>query len=234
MSHIKKMLTSIRTGHWSIVLLAVPMAGCNPPESTASTWYQTEATIKSATKLDDGVYAYSLAYPATASTAVNEAGEPITGPITQNVFGLSYLPKAGQTLAIEYLVNEPLMYRVVQPWGNGKDAAAVAGVYIYGHEVESFTPCDTKTDYWITGHKTVLGTLKEASLAKARQLAKPYQGVYAELRLALLPAAEDGFAADYDGVVEALEVKTWASDIPETCLAAPSASDPKPATTESE
>ncbi|PIE43453.1 MAG: hypothetical protein CSA50_04895 [Gammaproteobacteria bacterium] len=215
-----------------VALLALQMAGCNPPASTQPTtskWYQTEAKIESATELSDAMYAYSLSYPATASTAVNEAGAPIVGPIVQNVFGLTYLPKTGQTLTIEYRTDEPLLYRIVRPWGNADQAAAVAGVYTYGHEVEAFMPCNLDKDYWITGQGAVLNTLKEASLAKSKQLKKPYQGIYAELRLALLPEAEDGFAADYDGVVEALEVKTWANDIPEDCLTAASANS-KPAT----
>ncbi len=202
-----------------IVLLALQVVGCNPSEPAASKWYQTEATIKSATKLNDGMYAYSLSYPVTASTAVNESGEPIAGPIVQNVFGLTYLPKIGQTLTIQYLANEPIMYRVVQPWGVGDEAGAVAGVYTYGHEVESFALCDTKTDYWVTGQQALLDTLRNASLDKSKQLKNPYQGVYAELRLAMLPKAADGFAADYDHVVRVLEIKEWTNDIPQSCRA---------------
>ncbi|PIE39052.1 MAG: hypothetical protein CSA52_00070 [Gammaproteobacteria bacterium] len=213
-----------------IALLALHLAGCNPPastqlpqstassRSTVSEWQQTEARIESATELGDAMYAYSLSYPATASTAVNEAGEPVVGPIVQNVFGLTYLPKTGQTLTIEYRTDEPLLYRIVQPWGNTDQTTAVAGVYTWGHEVEAFTPCNLDRDYWIIGQAEVLNPLKEASLAKSEQLKKPYQGVYAEIRLALLPAAEDGFAADYDGVVQALKVKTWANAIPENCV----------------
>ncbi len=212
-----------------VAVLAVLMTGCNTPESTDAKWQQTEATIKSVAELGEYMYAYTLVYPVTASTAVNAAGEPIVGPIAHNVFGLTYLPKTGQTLKIEYLREEPLMYRIVQPWGASDKP--VAGVYTYGHEVESFAPCNTEAAYWITGHETVLNTLKDASLAKAEQLQAPYQGIYAEVNLALLPAAEDGFAADYDGVVQALEVKKWRKDIPKTCLRAMPEARSEPAPT---
>ncbi|PIE40656.1 MAG: hypothetical protein CSA49_07330 [Gammaproteobacteria bacterium] len=227
-----------------IALLASQMAGCNQPESTKPTaqqtkqsaqqqteqqqpkWLQAEATIKSVAQVSEGMYAYTLSYPATGSKAVNAAGEPIAGPIVHNVFGLTYLPKAGQTLTIEYLAEEPLMYRMVQPWGSADPTTPVAGVYTYGHEVESFTPCNVKKDYWITSQKTVLDPLRDASLAKAKQLKSPYQGIYAEMQLMLLPAAADGFAADYDGVVEAFEIKKWTNDIPETCITAGPDSEP--------
>ncbi len=218
-----------------IVLLAAQMAGCNLPAPNEQTtqqqmqqqakqqepkWLQAEATIQSTAQVAEGVYAYTLSYPVTGSTAVNAAGEAVTGSIVQNIFGLTYRPKLGQTLTIEYLAEEPLMYRVVQPWGSAGPAIPVAGVYTYGHEVESFTPCNSKKDYWITGQKTVLDTLRDASLAKAKQLKSPYQSIYAEVHLALLPVAEEGFAADYAGVVEAFEVKKWANDIPASCVTA--------------
>ncbi|MCK3656986.1 hypothetical protein A4G19_15095 [Pasteurellaceae bacterium Macca] len=81
---------------------------------------------------------------------------------------------------------------------------AVAGIYHYGSEVETFTLCSNKeTSYWVEGKEELLNTLRDKAIALAKEKQAPYQDVYVKLEYTDLGKAKDGFAADYASVVEA-------------------------------
>ncbi|MBO6575518.1 MAG: DUF1311 domain-containing protein [Rhodothermales bacterium] len=70
----------------------------------------------------------------------------------------------------------------------------VAGHYTSGHEAYVFQPCGVEEAYWVD---------HDAGLASfhAEVTDEPYEGVFVVVELGLEPPADDGFAADYDGVV---------------------------------
>lgn len=76
------------------------------------------------------------------------------------------------------------------------------GSYVYGHEVESFTPCGSESAYWATGSSSVLQPLQNASLQKAQQTGNPYQPVYITAEYTDQGKTSEGFAAEYDSVIK--------------------------------
>ncbi|MBR0572604.1 MULTISPECIES: hypothetical protein [Pasteurellaceae] len=86
-----------------------------------------------------------------------------------------------------------------------QDNTAVQGLLTFGHEVSSFEPCGSEKAYWIIDPTDKLNNLYNEKLAKPSE---PYTPVLAELVLKDLGKATEGFAEDYDSVVEAIEIKS--------------------------
>ncbi|MBY3790337.1 hypothetical protein HPQ32_18260 [Photobacterium carnosum] len=97
--------------------------------------------------------------------------------------------------------------------------AAVSGLYTYGHEVSVFSPCKVDKHYWAvaSGADTIMQRLNNASLAKADAIGKPYQSVFTMLDIKKLPPAKEGFAEDYDGLIDVVAIKKIENSIPESC-----------------
>lgn len=83
----------------------------------------------------------------------------------------------------------------------------VKGNVIMGHEVRSFTAEGDTLNYWIYDRGGKLDSLyKEAT----KESVSPYTPVYAELKVCDKGKSTEGFAAEYAGtyeVVEVIEVK---------------------------
>lgn len=79
----------------------------------ASEWAQTMARITFVEKTEQGTYDWALEYDASASTAVNAAGQPIKGPIQQHVLD-KHRPRVPQTLKIRYLKEEPVIFEYME------------------------------------------------------------------------------------------------------------------------
>lgn len=83
----------------------------------------------------------------------------------------------------------------------------VKGNVIMGHEVRSFTADGDTLNYWIYDRGGKLDSLyKEAT----KESVSPYTPVYAELKVCDKGKSTEGFAAEYAGtyeVVEVIEVK---------------------------
>lgn len=79
----------------------------------------------------------------------------------------------------------------------------VQGKLSIGHEVSSFTPDGDTTDYWIDD---VTGELDSLYTIAVGENAEPYAPVYVELKVYKLERPTDGFAAEYDGVYEVVEI----------------------------
>lgn len=97
-----------------------------------------------------------------------------------------------------------------QPADNS-DAQAVStdsiqvlhGQLIMGHEAQSFTADEDTTAYWINDLSGQLETQYKAALPPE---APPYTAVPAQLKVRLKGPATEGFAAEYDGVMEVVEI----------------------------
>ena len=72
-----------------------------------------------------------------------------------------------------------------------------------GHEAYSFTPEGDTLSYWVVDRSGELKKRYEAALPAGSQ---PYTPVSAELKVKMMGPSSEGFAADYDGVVEVLQI----------------------------
>lgn len=74
-----------------------------------------------------------------------------------------------------------------------------SGRLVMGHEACSFTPDGDTLSYWVVDRS---GELKKRYEEALPADAKPYTPVSAELKVKMMGPSSEGFAADYDGVVE--------------------------------
>src|SRR6478735_8397825 len=86
-----------------------------------------------------------------------------------------------------------------------------SGMFVWGAEVRSFSPCDQKVRYWVSGPDSVTAPLLEFYRKNTTQ---PYGRIYISLRGQLLDEARDGFAADYDGLLKVSQVLSMSKDAP--------------------
>lgn len=77
------------------------------------------------------------------------------------------------------------------------------GRLVMGHEVCSFAPDGDTLVYWVVDRSGELEKHYEAALPKD---AKPYTPVSVRLKVKMLGYSSEGFAADYDGVVEVQKI----------------------------
>lgn len=77
------------------------------------------------------------------------------------------------------------------------------GQLVMGHEAQSFTADGDTTAYWITDPSGQLETQYKAALPPETS---PYTAVPAQLKVRLKGPATEGFAAEYDGVMEVVEI----------------------------
>ncbi|MGE6650614.1 hypothetical protein ACQKE0_15180 [Shewanella colwelliana] len=100
-------------------------------------------------------------------------------------------------------------------------ATTTAGLYIWGHEVAAFQLCDSQQVYWVRATPTT-DQLNQLALTLSEQRSQPYQPIYVEAEISPIsrdsnPAFVDGFAADYDGIIEINSVTTVETKIPVNC-----------------
>lgn len=76
------------------------------------------------------------------------------------------------------------------------------GAFIYGHEVRSFTPCGSDKQFWVLDKTEQLKNRYEELTANQ----DAYTPIFVEIEVVDQGKAEDGFAADYDGVYEVIKV----------------------------
>lgn len=89
------------------------------------------------------------------------------------------------------------------------------GVYVWGHEVRVFQPCDSKKSFWISTSEWVQEPLLNYYRAHTSQ---PYQMIYIEFRGMELDEPLDGFARDHDGLIRISEVLGQSMTVPEECV----------------
>lgn len=96
-------------------------------------------------------------------------------------------------------------------------AATVRGIYVWGPEVETFSPCNTDKTYWLNGDATLLQPLQELAMEKADTNNEAYQPIYLEAEIADAGTATEGDAMDYDGLRELRRVIASSKQVPEDC-----------------
>lgn len=72
-----------------------------------------------------------------------------------------------------------------------------------GHESYAFVPDGDTLAYWVVDRS---GDLKKRYEEALPADAEPYTPVSAELKVKMMGPSSEGFAADYDGVVEVQEI----------------------------
>ncbi len=101
----------------------------------------------------------------------------------------------------------------VRAAGPGDEASGAApeqrfrGHVVLGHEVRSFTACGSERERWLLDRTG--GRLANVYRSLTQQ---PYQPLYVVLRGRLAPTPRDGFGADYDGALEALDLRHAAAE----------------------
>ena len=118
-------------------------------------------------------------------------------------------------LAVLFVVSAGLCMAACRPAaqkqeGNVQEVSAVSdsvitcsGRLVMGHEAYSFTPDGDTLSYWVVDRS---GELKKRYEETLPVDAKPYTPVSAELKVKMMGPSSEGFAADYDGVVEIQEI----------------------------
>lgn len=114
-------------------------------------------------------------------------------------------------LAVLFVVSAGLCMAACRPAaqkqeGNVQEVSAVSdsvvtcsGRLVMGHEAYSFTPDGDTLSYWVVDRSGDLKKRYEEALPAG---AEPYTPVSAELKVKMLGPSSEGFAAEYDGVVE--------------------------------
>lgn len=78
-----------------------------------------------------------------------------------------------------------------------------SGRLVMGHEAYSFTPDGDTLSYWVVDRSGELEKRYEEALPAD---AEPYTPVSAKLKVKKTGPSSEGFAADYDGVVEVQQI----------------------------
>lgn len=78
-----------------------------------------------------------------------------------------------------------------------------SGRLVMGHEAYSFTPDGDTLSYWVVDRS---GELEQRYKEALPAGAQPYTPVSAELKVKKTGPSSEGFAADYDGVVEVQQI----------------------------
>lgn len=114
-------------------------------------------------------------------------------------------------LAVLFVVSAGLCMAACRPAaqkqeGNVQEVSAVSdsvvtcsGRLVMGHEAYSFTPDGDTLSYWVVDRS---GDLKKRYEEALPADAEPYTPVSAELKVKMMGPSSEGFAAEYDGVVE--------------------------------
>lgn len=97
------------------------------------------------------------------------------------------------------------------------NATLVKGVYTFGPEVETFSPCGTDQTFWMNGDPALLEPLEEIALKKGDKQNDAYPEIYMEALVVNVGKATDGYAVDYDGVYELQRVNLTQKEVPESC-----------------
>lgn len=105
------------------------------------------------------------------------------------------------------------MFLLVASTGAADDRS-FEGRYIHSAIANTFQPCGSQSVYWVNTSSAV-----QTRLVKfvRTHTADRQQAVYIEFRGRLLDKPVDGFAADYDGLIEIAELVTTLPQIPAGC-----------------
>jgi len=77
-------------------------------------WVETTAEIVNIDIFEDNTWMYSYRYEVTESTAVNNEGIPIKGPIEQHTMIEGKKPIPGQKIKMRYRKDEPIIFELLE------------------------------------------------------------------------------------------------------------------------
>lgn len=77
------------------------------------------------------------------------------------------------------------------------------GALSIGHEAEYFVDCETKENWWIEFDAVKDSLMKEYEEIAGRE---PFKEIYAEVRGYLEDAPKEGFASEYDKILNIVEI----------------------------
>ena len=103
--------------------------------------------------------------------------------------------------------------------GCASNSGTLRGLYYWGHEVETFHPCGSVQEFWVVGENSLLQPLRDETTKLSQLKGQPYQPIYVEVTAVSEGRADDGFAADYDGVYRFSAVHNVAVVSPPGCKA---------------
>lgn len=126
---------------------------------------------------------------------------------------------ASAGLAVTEAASAPASDAVIDNAASAPQAAVVAvrGIYTWGNEVETLSPCNSDKTYWLEGDEVLLAPLQELALKKADAANEAYQPIYVEVQVSHAGRATDGFAVDYDGVMQLHAVQSASGRVPADC-----------------
>lgn len=75
----------------------------------------------------------------------------------------------------------------------------LTGYYTYGHEVNTFQPCNDKDVFWLTGENETLELMNKSYYNSTSQ---PYEEVYIKVIGSFSEKGTSGFSSDYDGELQ--------------------------------
>ena len=118
-----------------------------------------------------------------------------------------------------YPVSIILLSILLSACGGNKSDFIMKGRYVYGHEVDSFSPCDTpQKSYWPSGPAFEELHKKYEAILDSHE---PYQSVYVEFHGRFSRKADpikDGeLPAESDGLVEVVNILKISKTAPENC-----------------
>lgn len=107
-----------------------------------------------------------------------------------------------------------LILLLIAPGAGAADDQRFEGRYIHSDIANTFQPCGSRQVYWVNTSSAL-----QMRLVKfvRTHTADRQQAVYIEFRGQLLDKPADGFAADYDGLIEIAELVTTLPQIPASC-----------------
>lgn len=91
------------------------------------------------------------------------------------------------------------------------------GIYTWGSEVETLSPCNSNKTYWLEGDEELLAPLQDLAIRQADAANEAYQPIYVEVLVSDAGRATDGFAVDYDGLMQLQAVQTVSAQVPADC-----------------
>lgn len=91
------------------------------------------------------------------------------------------------------------------------------GIYTWGSEVETLSPCNSNKTYWLEGDEELLAPLQDLAIRQADAANEAYQPIYVEVLVSDAGRATDGFAVDYDGLMQLQAVQTASAQVPADC-----------------
>ena len=135
------------------------------------------------------------------------------------LLGLSGCQKPDVTASMGVSAAAPAPTAAVVPASGASAAAAtlIRGIYTWGAEVETLSPCNTNKTYWLEGSEAMLAPLQEMAMKKADAANEAYQPIYVEVQANYAGQATDGFAVDYDGVMQLQAVQSSSNTVPADC-----------------